>query len=163
MQGFTKFFRYAILNRGECMEIIIGIIFVILILLLTGLDIGWIIMGIAGLAALAALFTAVFFAVCWVMLLRSEKKSARFVRFESGQRFESAVYLIDGSEYGNVFPAEFVMRGKLYRSDREVTVRLARRSHRVFDRNALITSLVGLPVSLLIAAGFGGGLLMLLI
>lgn len=97
------------------------------------------------------------------MLLRSEKKSARFVRFESGQRFESAVYLIDGSEYGNVFPAEFVMRGKLYRSDREVTVRLARRSHRVFDRNALITSLVGLPVSLLIAAGFGGGLLMLLI
>ena len=78
MQGFTKYFRYAILNRGECMEIIIGIIFVILILLLTGLDIGW-------------------------------------------------------------------------------------RSHRVFDRNALITSLVGLPVSLLIAAGFGGGLLMLLI
>ena len=156
MQGFTKYFRYAILNRGECMEIIIGIIFVILILLLTGLDIGWIIIGIAGL-------TAVFFAVCWVMLLRSEKKSARFVRFESGQRFESAVYLIDGSEYGNVFPAEFVMRGKLYRSDREVTVRLARRSHRVFDRNALITSLVGLPVSLLIAAGFGGGLLMLLI
>ena len=116
------------------MEIIIGIVFVILILLLTGLDIGWIIMGIAGLTALAALFTAVFFAVCWVMLLRSEKKSARFVRFESGQRFESAVYLIDGSEYGNVFPAEFVMRGKLYRSDREVTVRLARRSRRVFDR-----------------------------
>lgn len=146
------------------MEIIIGIIFVILILLLTGLDIGWIIIGIAGLTALAALFTAVFFAVCWVMLLRSEKKSARFVRFESGQRFESAVYLIDGSEYGNVFPAEFVMRGKLYRSDREVTVRLARRSHQGwFDRNALITSLVGLPVSLLIAAGFGGGLLMLLI
>lgn len=145
------------------MEIIIGIVFVILILLLTGLDIGWIIIGIAGLTALAALFTAVFFAVCWVMLLRSEKKSARFVRFESGQRFESAVYLIDGSEYGNVFPAEFVMRGKLYRSDREVTVRLARRSRRVFDRNALITSLVGLPVSLLTAAGFGGGLLMLLI
>lgn len=163
MQGFTKYFRYAILNRGECMEIIIGIVFVILILLLTGLDIGWIIMGIAGLIALAALFTAVFFAVCWVMLLRSEKRSARFVRFERGKRFESAVYLIDGSEYGNVFPAEFVMRGKLYRSDREVTVRLARRSHRVFDRNALITSLVGLPVSLLTAAGFGGGLLMLLI
>ena len=40
MQGFTKYFRYAILNRGECMEIIIGIVFVILILLLTGLDIG---------------------------------------------------------------------------------------------------------------------------
>ena len=144
------------------MEIIIGIVFVILILLLTGLDIGWIIIGIAGLVALAALFTAVFFAVCWVML-RSEKRSARFVRFERGKRFESAVYLIDGSEYGNVFPAEFIMRGKLYRSDREVTVRLTRRSHRVFDRNALITSLVGLPVSLLIAAVFGGGMLMLLI
>ena len=72
------------------MEIIIGIVFVILILLLTGLDIGWIIMGIAGLAALAALFTSVFFAVCWVMLLRSEKKSARFVRFESGQQIGRA-------------------------------------------------------------------------
>ena len=33
------------------MEIIIGIVFVILILLLTGLDIGWVIMGIAGLTA----------------------------------------------------------------------------------------------------------------
>ena len=43
------------------MEIIIGIIFVILILLLTGLDIGWIIMGIAGLTALAALFTCLLY------------------------------------------------------------------------------------------------------
>ena len=33
------------------MEIIIGIVFVILILLLTGLDIGWIIMGIAACGA----------------------------------------------------------------------------------------------------------------
>ena len=131
------------------MEIIIGIVFVILILLLTGLDIGWIIMGIAGLTALAALFTAVFFAVCWVMLLRSEKKSARFVRFESGQRFESAVYLIDGSEYGNVFPAEFVMRGKLYRSDRKFVWADA-----VIEGNKVIVSSSEVAVPLAVRYGF---------
>lgn len=145
------------------MEMIIGAVFVILILLLTGLDIGYIIMGIAGLVTLAALFTAGFFVVCWILLLSSEKKTAKFVRFERGARFESAVYLVDGTEFSNVFPAEFIMREKLYRPDREATVRLSRKLRRVFDKNALITSFVGLPVSLLITAAFGGGLLLILI
>lgn len=149
------------LSWGEFMTVIIGAVLVILVLLLAGVDITYIIMGIAGLVALAALFSAGFFIVCWALLIGSEKKTARFVRFERGARFEAAVYLIDGAEYRNVFPAEFVMRDKLYRSDRIVTVRLAWNS-RVFDRNALITSVVGLPVSLLIAAGFSGLLNILL-
>lgn len=146
------------------MGVIIGIVLVVLILVLAGVDLSYIIMGIAGLVALAALFTLVFFVVCWIGLLGSERKKAHFVRFERGNRFESAVYLVDGEEYQNVLPAEFVMRGKLYRPDREVTVRVARlrrNSRSVFDRNAFITSVVGLPVSLLIFAVFGGLVLIL--
>ena len=53
-----------------------------------------------------------------------------------------------------MFPAEFVMRDRLYRSDRKVSVRLTRK-RRVFDRNALITVAVGLPLSAVITALFG--------
>ena len=144
------------------MEIIVGAVLIILILMLAGLDIRYIIMGIACLVALGALLTASFFAVCWVMLIGSKKKTAQFVRFDRGKRFESAVYLIDGVEYSNIFPAEFIMREKLYHPGRDVSVRLSRNS-RVFDKNALMTSAVGLPVSLLIAAAFGGGLLIILL
>lgn len=140
------------------MGVIIGIVLVVVILLLAGVSLSYIIIGIAGLVALAALFTLVFFAVCWAGLLCSVRKKAHFSRFERGNRFESAVYLIDNEEYHNVFPAEFVMREKLYKPEREVTVRvtkLRRRQRSVFDRNALITSVVGLPVSLMIFAAFG--------
>ncbi len=140
------------------MGIIIGLVLVVVILLLAGVSLSYIIIGIAGLVALAALFTLVFFAVCWAGLLCSVRKKAHFTRFERGNRFEAAVYSIDGEEYCNVFPAEFVFREKLYKPEREIVVRVTRlgRGKRcVFDRNAFITSIVGLPVSLLIFAAFG--------
>lgn len=135
------------------MEIILGAAAIVFILALAGVDIWYILLGFLMLVSLAALLTAGFFAVCLAMILRGEIKRGRFSGFRKEKRFESAVYLIGGAEYANIFPAEFVMRGRIYKPDREVKLRLTR-SGRVFDLNALTTVFMGFPLSVAAAAGF---------
>lgn len=154
LQGFTNFFPCVILNWGDNMELIAGAALAVLILLMAGLDIWYIFMGFVALVTMGAFATMVMFSVCAAMLAGSARKKARFTRFDDSGRFDSAVYEIYGMEYRNMFPAEFVMRDRLYRSDRKVSVRLTRK-RRVFDRNALITVAVGLPLSAVITALFG--------
>lgn len=144
------------------MEILVGAVIIIILLALLGVDLWYIFLGIIALVALAGLFVTVFFAVSTVWLLRSERRSGVFVRFSEGKRFDSAVYEIDGAEYGNIFPAEFVLRDRLYKPDETVSVRLSKSRRVVFDKNAVITTAVGLPMSIIITAAFGGGLLFLL-
>ncbi|MGN1339721.1 MAG: hypothetical protein ACI4WS_05475 [Oscillospiraceae bacterium] len=143
------------------MEILLGAVMIIILLALVGVDIWYILLGVIALIALAALFTAVLFAVGAVMLLRGRRCSGMFLRFDEGKRFEYAVYSIDGGEYGNIFPAEMVMRERLYKPDVPVKLHLTKKGH-VFDRNAFLTTVIGLPVSMLITAVFAGGFAMLL-
>lgn len=143
------------------MEILIGAAVIIILLALLGVDIWYILLGIIALVALAALFVTAMFSVSMVWLLRSERCSGEFLKFSEGKRFEYAVYRIDGGEYGNIFPAEMVLREKLYKPETPVKLRLYRKKS-VFDRNAALTTAIGLPVSLLITAAFGGGLMLLL-
>ena len=143
------------------MEILVGAVIIIIILLLLGVDMWYFLVGGAALVALAAAFVAVFFSVCAVMLLRSKKCTGQFSKFIEGKRFEAAVYQIDEREYRCAFPAEFVMRDRIYKPGRPVKLRLTR-GGRVFDRNAFLTVLVGLPVSIIAAFAFGGGMGMLL-
>lgn len=132
---------------------------IVMILLLAGVDMWYFLVGGLVIVAAAALFTTVFFIVCATMLLRSRKCAGVFLRFAEGKRFDAAEYLIGGEPHRNVFPAEFVMRERLYRPDKTVKLHLTR-SGRVFDGNAFVTTIVGLPLSLLTAAAFGAGALM---
>lgn len=143
------------------MEILIGGVLVILVLALAGVDIWYIMLGFMVMIATAAGIVAGFFLVCAVILLGSAGKTGRFARFQAGRRFDAAVYLVDGREFRNVFPAEFVLREKLYREDTDVRLRIIR-GGRAFDRNAFITVVLGLPVSIAIAGAFGWGAVMLL-
>ena len=143
------------------MEILLGAVIIIILLALVGVDIWYILLGVIAIVALAALFTAGLFAVGTVMLLRAKRCFGEFLRFDEGKRFEYAVYSIDGVEYGNIFPAEMVMRKRLYKPGEPVKLRLTKKGS-VFDRNAFLTTVIGLPVSLLITAVFGGGLAFLL-
>lgn len=143
------------------MEILIGAAVIIILLALLGVDIWFILLGIIALVALAALFVTAMFSVSMVWLLRSERCSGEFLKFSEGKRFEYAVYRIEGGEYGNIFPAEMVMRERLYKPGEPVKLRLTKKGS-VFDRNAFLTTVIGLPVSLLITAVFGGGLAFLL-
>lgn len=138
------------------MEIIIGAAVIIMLLLLAGVDIWFIFLGFMFLVAAAAVFTAGFFAVCAVMILSGKRRAARFVRFEKSGRFDAAIYSSDGNEYANAFPAEFILRDRLYSPDRTVTIRTTKRG-RAFDKNALLSTAAGLPLSILTAVIFGGG------
>ena len=140
------------------MEIIIGAALIIMLLLFAGVDIWFIFVGFMFLVAAAAVFTSGFFAVCAVMLILSERRTAVFARFEKNGRFDAAVYSADGREYTNVFPAEFILRDKLYSADKTVTIRTTKRG-RAFDKNALMSTAAGLPLSIITAVIFGGGAL----
>lgn len=142
------------------MEILIGVVLVAVILLLVGVDMWYFLVGGAALVALAAVFTGVFFCVCGVMLLRSRRCTGEFSRFAEGKRFEAAEYLVGARLHRNVFPAEFVLRERLYRPGKPVKLFLTR-SGSVFDRNALITTLVGIPLSIGTALAFGGAFFLL--
>lgn len=141
------------------MEVIVGIVLVALILLLAGVDLWYLLLGGIALVALAA-FTAVFFLVCVGMLLRSQRRMGEFTGFSEGGRFDYAEYTIGAEAHRNVFPAEFILRDRLYRPGQPVRLFLTR-SGRVFDRNAYITTLLGTPLSIAAAAAFTRGFLLL--
>ena len=143
------------------MGILLGIVFIIILLALLGVDMWFFLVAGAAVVTFAAAMTGVFFLVCCIILLRSRRCTGEFTRFAEGKRFESAEYIIDGVPHENVFPAEFVMRERLYRPGIPVKLRLTR-SGRVFDRNAFITTLIGLPLSIATACAFGTGLFLLI-
>ena len=143
------------------MEILVGAVIIIIILILLGVDMWYFILAGAALVALAAAASAVLFSACAVMLLRSEKRTGQFSGFGEGKRFEAALYRIDAEEYRCIFPAEFILRERIYKSGRPVKLRLTR-GGRVFDRNALLTVLIGLPASLFAVYLFGSGAALML-
>lgn len=143
------------------MEIFLCIAVVVMLLLLLGVDLWYFLIIGIGIVALLAGFCFLFFAVCTVMLIRSRKHSGMFLRFEESGRFSHAVYLIDGKEYSCIFPAEMILRDKLYKELKPITLRLGNLG-KVFDKNAFLTVLLGLPMSLIIMLIFAGGVVMLL-
>ena len=145
---------------GISVEVIVGIGLVARILLLAGVDLWYLLLGGIALVALAAAFTALFFLVCVGMLLRSQRRMGEFTGFSEGGRFDCAEYTIGAEAHRNVFPAEFILRDRLYRPGKPVRLFLTR-SGRVFDRNAYITTLLGTPLSIAAVAVFTRGFLLL--
>lgn len=132
-----------------------GAAVIVVLLLCLGVDWGMIAMGIMGLIGLGMVLLAIFFLVCAAVLLGAERVMAFFSELRRGdRRFDVAYYIIDGREYPNLFPGEFVMRDRFYRRDKPVRVRLLRKAGVVFDRNAIGTVLVGLAVSLPVSVFF---------
>lgn len=137
------------------MEILAGAAVIVVLLLCLGVDWGMIAMGIMGLIGLGMVMLAIFFLVCAAVLLCAKRVTAFFSELRRGDRhFDVAYYIIDGREYPNLFPGEFVMRDRFYRKDKPVRVRLLRKAGVVFDRNAIGTVLVGLAVSLPVSVFF---------
>ncbi len=133
------------------MEFLVGAAVIIMLLLLAGVDLWYIFLGLILLAAVAGLFTAGFFVVCTVMLIRSVRCIGSFVSFGKNGRFDAAVYSVNGKEYKNIFPAEVVMREKLYSAGKPSMLHITK-SGRCFDRNAFVTTAAGLPMSIVVTA-----------
>ena len=109
------------------------------------------------------------FSTALILLLFSKRRKARFVRIDlpyRSDKYKCAYYRIyddndqtgedqiigedqkTGDEYPCIFPEEGLLRRKLYREDRDCTVFVLRRFKRVFDRYAVMTTILGLTFSL---------------
>lgn len=127
------------------MEFIVGLILILLLLFLAGIEIGVIVTLLLGLIALVLALMFLFFVVCAVRLMLAKKSVGYYSRTEKGSYgFDAAYYSVDGEEYPNIFPCEVVMRGRLYVPDKAVTVFLSRRRKCVFDKNAVSCIIAGL-------------------
>lgn len=134
------------------MEFVLGLSIIIIILLILGFGVDVIIMGILGLIGLAAAATELvflFFAVRLLFSKRAEAVFSRIGRTEKG-RYDVAFYNTDAGELPNVFPAEMVMKKRLYKSDKKLKLRIDVKKKFVYDRNARLTILLGVPLCTLL-------------
>lgn len=136
------------------MEFILVIAVIVVLCLIIGVKPLFLIaagVALLGLIYVASLVLLDFF---FVRLLFAQKHKAVFSRIDKSPRssFKVAYYIIDGNEYPNVFPEEGLMQSRLYRSDRECTVFLAKNKKFVYDKFSRATCTLGFLLTAATAA-----------
>lgn len=115
------------------------------------------ILGVSGLAVMKGLMIVLgavlalmilFFTACAAVLLLSRRCRGHFIRFDKSRRFETAVYGVDGEEYANLFPAEPIMRGIIYKPGERTLFlfRIGKRSF-TFDIHSVVIVVAGFSLS----------------
>jgi hypothetical protein len=136
------------------MEFILALVIIVILLLILGFGPEVIVIGFIGLLGLAAAATELLFLFFAVRLIFSKRSKAVFSRIgkpEKG-RYDVAYYNTGEGELPNVFPAEMVMKNRLYNSDREIKLRIDIKKKFVYDRNARLTIILGVPLTALLCA-----------
>lgn len=130
--------------------LVIAVVAVLCVIFQVSTDI--IIMGVALLAGLVITAMTILFIYFFARLLFAKKTKADFSRIDKPEKnkFRTAFYIIDGTEYPCVFPAESITA--LYRKDKKYNVWLDRRMKCVYDRFAFTTCVVGFFVCIGITA-----------
>jgi hypothetical protein len=136
------------------LEFILVIAVIIVLCLVLGIDAIYLLFAgavLVGVTYVLSLLLLIFF---FFRMLFAKKKTAYFSRIDKSPRssFKVAYYMIDGSEYPNVFPEEGFFRSKLYRSDKSCTVLLARNKKYVFDKFSCATCTIGFMLGIATAA-----------
>lgn len=134
------------------MEFVLGFSIIIILLLILGFGVDVIIIGIIALIGLAAAATEIVFLFFAVRLLFSKRTEAEFSRIgrTKKSRYDVAFYNVGDEELPNVFPAEMVMKKRLYKSGKTVKLRVDVKKKFVYDRNARLTILLGVPLCTLL-------------
>ncbi|MDE6036400.1 MAG: hypothetical protein K2G36_10910 [Ruminococcus sp.] len=131
------------------MEFILVIIVIAVLCIIFRISTDIIIMGISILTALLILAMTLLFIYFFFRLLFSRKIKACFLRIDKPEnfKFRTAFYLVDGTEYPCIFPAESILINTFYKKDKSYTVWLDRRKKYVFDPFAFTTCIIGFLVS----------------
>lgn len=139
------------------MEILMVLVVVMVLCLILNISLNYILLSILTVICIGALFFAISFLYCLVVMLSSKRKEAEFVRIgpAKGERFQVAFYRVEGAEYPCMFPGEAILTDKLYRTDKPCRVMWHPRKGKVFDRYACITCVLGLVVSVALSVGIG--------
>lgn len=135
------------------MEFLMVLIIVIILCLILNVSLNYILTGVLILMGVGAITFAVSFLYCFIVLLKSKRKEAGFVRIgpAKGDRFQVAFYMVEGVEYPCMFPREAILEDKLYRKDKPCHVMWNPRIGKVFDRYALTTCILGLITSVILS------------
>jgi len=142
------------------MELLIGGCVIIVLMLILGVSPAMIIMILICLMWLMLLILTIFFVINLILLLMTKKTTGEFLRMEykNNQPLKShAVYLIDGQEEKNTFPAEVILINQIYKTGKQVAVwyKTGKNFRIVFDWYSLIVILTGLPVFVSMTYAFG--------
>lgn len=131
------------------MELLIIIAVILLLLVVSGIAMQAIVSGVLILTLAAAFLVLLFFVVCVISLIGSEKISVRFEKVDKKDEksFERAYYTDGENSYPNAFPYEKLFRSVLYIPGKQTKVRLCRKKDKVFDKMALLVVLLGLILS----------------
>ena len=126
------------------MEILVGAIVIAALLFCMGAGAGTIFMLIYIALMIVSGGILVMFLGCLAALIGSHKERAVYTRTDKHpkHRFTCAYYNVCGKETANIFPCEKLM-SKMYRTDKEVTVRLSGDGRTVIDGNAFICIIAG--------------------
>ena len=137
------------------MEFLVVLIIAIVICLILNVSVHYILTGVLVLVGIGTITVAASFLYCFIVLLRSKRKTAEFVRIgpAKGDRFQVAFYRVEGAEYPCMFPGEAVLEDKLYRTDKKYRVMWNLRKGKVFDRYACATCVLGMVVSVVLSVG----------
>ena len=139
------------------MEIILGAVVIIVLLLILGFGIDVVILGIVGVMCLISAASELLFLYFAVRLMLSKKRSALFSRIgrTEKRKYDIAFDMVGDAELPNVFPAEVVMKNRLYSADKPVNVRVDVGKKYVYDRNARLTIVLGVPLCTFLCAALG--------
>lgn len=126
------------------MEILIGAIVIAVLLFCMGAGAGTIFMLIYIALMLVSGGILVMFLTCLAALIGSHREKAVYTRTDKHpkHKFSCAYYNVCGRERANIFPCEKLM-SRMYRTDKEVTVRLSKNGETVIDGNAFICIIAG--------------------
>ncbi len=101
------------------------------------------------LMCLFVLFMDIIFAFSFALLLFSKSVNAKFERIsdyrDSYQKY--AYYEYNGKFYRNIFPAQIIMKEKVYIQDAEVQIRIIKRLSLAIDKLTRITIYLGVVSS----------------
>lgn len=132
--------------------LVIAVVAVLCVIFQVSTDI--IVMCVAVLTGLVIAVMTILFIYFFIRLLFSKKAKADFSRIDRPEKtkFRKAFYIVDGTEYPCIFPAESVLINTLYKKDKKYNVWLDRRMKCVYDRFALTTCVMGFFVCIGIVA-----------
>lgn len=134
------------------MEFILVIAVIAVLCIIFQVSTDMIIIGIIAVTGLIIVAMILMFVYFFVRLLFSKKCEAYFSRIDRPEKnkFRTAFYIVDDTEYPCVFPAEGIFINTLYCKDRKYHVWLNPKMHRVYDRFAFATCITGLSASIFI-------------
>ncbi len=143
------------------MELLVLLLILGVLLWIFGVPWQMLLLGVTMVAALLLGLMLLFFVGTAFSLLFFRAKKGSFVRFNQYHKFERAVYQVEDTEYINLFPAETVMRERLYHEQpHTLLVHKGRLQNTAYDMHSILIIVLGLLAS---AVLFGIFLVVLLL